>query len=218
MVDLGEVPAYKAGIPGLSAADRAVAASEIRRVLTLTRRLGLTGALRGIEQTPESAFVTAAIRAAFPQAVLVHVVRDGRDVVCSLLERGWLSAARAGGDDSGQPYGRHARFWVEPGRESEFERASDVRRAAWAWRRYVEAGRAAEVDVEVAYERLASAREETAVRLASVLGISSDGLAAALGAAHAGSVGRFRTELDTAQVAEIEQEAGALLHTLRYLH
>jgi hypothetical protein len=217
MVDLGEVPAFKAAIPGFSATDGAAAAPEIRGILTLTRRLGLTGSLRGIEQTPESVFVAAAIRAAFPQAVLIHVVRDGRDVVCSLLERGWLSTARGGEDDSGQRYGGHARFWVEPGRESEFERASDARRAAWAWRRYVEAGRTVEIDLEVRYERLASAREETATQLAAVLGISSDGLAAALMAAHAGSVGRFRTELDAAQVAEVEREAGALLHTLRYL-
>ena len=52
---------------------------------------------------------------AYPEARAVHIVRDGRDVVCSLLERGWLAAGRAGVDDADLPYGARARFWVEPG-------------------------------------------------------------------------------------------------------
>ena len=67
----------------------------------------------------------AALRA-YPEAVAVHVIRDGRDVVTSLLERGWLSAERTGADDARLAFGAHARFWVEPGREAEFERVSDA--------------------------------------------------------------------------------------------
>ena len=111
---------------------------------------------RGVEQTPETAFVLASALRAYPQARAVHVVRDGRDVVCSLLERGWLSAGRSGGDDANLPYGARARFWVEPERRAEFEAASDATRAAWAWRRYASAARASadERTLELRYERL----------------------------------------------------------------
>ena len=52
-------------------------------------------------RAPETAFVAEAAQRAFPQAQLVHIVRDGRDVVCSLLERGWLRARGGGADDAG---------------------------------------------------------------------------------------------------------------------
>ena len=84
------------------------------------RRLGLAGHLRGVEQTPETSFVLAAALRAYPSAKAVHIVRDGRDVVCSLLERGWLGTDRTGSDDAGVAYGAHARFWVEPDRAEEF--------------------------------------------------------------------------------------------------
>ena len=58
------------------------------------RTLGLAGHLRGVEQTPETSFVIEAALLAYPAASAVHIVRDGRDVVCSLLERGWLAAER----------------------------------------------------------------------------------------------------------------------------
>jgi hypothetical protein len=71
---------------------------------------------RGVEQTPETAFVLGAALRAYPHGKAVHIVRDGRDVICSLLERGWMSAGRAGCDDVRLAYGSWARFWVEPGR------------------------------------------------------------------------------------------------------
>src|SRR5919109_1116189 len=140
-VDLGELTAHKAAIPELAGLPAEEAAPRIRRVLDSTRRIGLVAGLRAVEQTPENVFLGEALRLAFPAARFVHVVRDGRDVVCSLLDRGWLSAGRGGGDDAGLPYGATPRFWVEQERAEEFQRASDARRAAWAWRRYVGAAR-----------------------------------------------------------------------------
>ncbi len=113
-VDLGEVAALKAAVPDLVRLGQASAALRIRRLLTLTRRLSMTGGLRAVEQTPETAFVCDAVARALPQSTKVHIIRDGRDVVCSLLERGWLSAGRAGADDAGLAFGSHGRFWVEP--------------------------------------------------------------------------------------------------------
>src|SRR6266576_2888954 len=152
-VDLGEVPLLKAAVPRLVGLPEDEQARRARAILQRVRGLGLVRRLRGVEQGPESSFVLPALLRAFPEAVAVHALRDGRDVVCSLLERGWLSAASEGRDDARLAYGSYSRFWVEPERRAEFAAASDARRAAWAWRRYVAAARAVpERTVEVRYE------------------------------------------------------------------
>jgi hypothetical protein len=217
-VDLGEVHALKASIPELAALPPEEAAPRIRRLLDATRRIGLVGARRAVEQTPETSFVARAAALAFPEAAFLHIVRDGRDVVCSLLERGWLSGGREGTDDAGLPYGAEPRFWVEAGRREEFTVVSDARRAAWAWRRYVGAARAlGDRAVDVRYERLSSDPGTVAAELAERLGVDADPLATRLAQAHAASVGRFRTELGPDRLADVEDEAGALLAELGYV-
>jgi hypothetical protein len=203
--DLGEVNPLKAAIPDVSAA-------EIRAILDRVRRFGLVGSCRAVEQTPETAFVLPAVAEAFPRATLVHAVRDPRDVVCSLLERGWLSAERADADDAGAAFGVHSRFWVERGREEEFRHASDVRRCAWAWRRYVCAVRESSVPVtEVRYEQLVSDPAAATEELSRALGVPADAMITALGSAHASSVGRWRRDLTSEQLADVQAEAGGLL-------
>jgi hypothetical protein len=215
-VDLTEVAALKARIPELIRMPTEDAAARIRRLLTVTRTLGLVRDLRAVEQTPETAFLLPAIAQAFPEAVLVHAVRDGRDVVCSLLERGWLGVGRTGGgDDAFLPYGARARFWVEPGREAEFAAASEARRAAWAWRRYVSAVLESGMAVhEVRYEHLGA--DKTTRELASGLDAPAEPLAAALDEAHTGSIGRYQRDLTPEQLADVMAEAGALVRKLGY--
>ena len=216
-VDLGEVHPLKAAIPTLSRLGEAEAADRLRRVLDRVRRLGLVRHLRGVEQTPETAHVLPAALAAYPEAKAVHVVRDGRDVVCSLLERGWLSSGRAGADDARLAYGSGARFWVEPERVEEFERLSDAGRAAWAWRRYVLAARARpERTIEVRYEEIAADPDAVATRVAAFLHTEPELIARGFREVHNRSVGRWRRELDEVQLAEIEREAGGLLRELGY--
>ena len=158
------------------------------------------------------------VLAAFPQARVVHAVRDGRDVVCSLLERGWLQLGRAGTDDAGNRFGAEARFWVEPERREEFAAVSEARRAAWAWRRYVGAVRASGAPVvEVRYERLTADPAGAAAELAAALDVPEAPLAAALADAHTGSVGRYAADLSEEQLADVIAEAGALLRELGYL-
>ena len=147
----------------------------------------------------------------------MHIVRDGRDAVCSLLEKPWLRREQAQADDAGVPYGAYARFWVEPERRGEFEAASDARRAAWVWRSYVTAARAAEGALEIRYEDLATDPAVVAASLARHLDVPVEPLAAALGRAHASSVGRYRTELSAEQLEDVEAEAGALLRELGYV-
>jgi len=215
-VDLGEVLPLKSSVPVLVGLPPDEAASRIRRTLERVRTLALVRGLRGVEQTPEMAFLVQAAAEAYPHARRIHLVRDGRDVVCSLLERGWLNASRdRQADDVGGTYGGHARFWVEPDRAREFAEASDATRAAWAWRRYVGAAREGDV-IEVRYEELAAAPERVAASLAECLEVEPQTLAVALSRVHARSVGRYRRELTSDQLREVEREAGDLLAKLGY--
>jgi hypothetical protein len=208
-VDFGEVTPWKAALPSGPSAE------ELRRILERIRRIGLAWGLRGVEQTPETAHVLDTALEAYPKALAVHAVRDGRDVVCSLLERGWLNAGQSGKDDAGLPYGSEPRFWVEPERRDEFSQVSDARRCAWAWRRYVSAVQAASPGdrmLEVRYERLAGVAD----RLAEFLGANVTSTHRALDGFRDSSIGRWKKELTPEQVADVEDEAGDLLRELGY--
>jgi hypothetical protein len=215
--DLGELGPWKAAIPELASADEEVAARELRRMLERVRRYALVRGLRAVEQSPETVFVLPAALRAYPQAAVVHMVRDPRDVASSLIQKGWLREGRPGRDDVGEPYGHYARFWVEPDRREEFDAAGEARRAAWAWRRYVTAARAAPSStVEVRYETLAAAPETASDPLAAHIGADPVLLAGALRGMHAESVGRWHRNLTPGQVDEVEAEAGELMQELGY--
>jgi Sulfotransferase family len=215
-VDLGEVAPVKAAVAQLAELPPEEAASQLRRILAVSRRIGLVGSVRPVEQTPEMAFLVQAIPRAYPEARVVHIVRDGRDVVCSLLEKPWLSRDQTEADDAGVPYGAHARFWVEPERRAEFEAAGEARRAAWVWRSYLAAARLGDV-LEVRYEDVAADPARVGAALARHLGAPADLIVGALRHAHAESVGRYRTDLAPEQLAEVEDEAGWLLRELGYV-
>ena len=217
-VDLGEVAPLKAAVPELTTMAPAEAARRLRRILRVARRVGLVGAVRPVEQTPELAHLVDVIPLAYPQAKIVHIVRDGRDVVCSLLEKPWLRPEQTRTDDAGISYGSYARFWVEPERRNEFETVSDARRAAWAWRRYVTAARSARAPLlELRYESLAEDPGSVAHALAVHLGASEDALSETLRPVHSSSVGRHRDDLDEEQLEDVLAEAGDLLRELGYL-
>jgi hypothetical protein len=217
-VDLSEVNPHKAAIPSLAGLPEAEAAQRIRAVLERVRALALVRGWRGVEQTPETAFVLPAALAAYPGGRAVHLVRDGRDVVCSLLERGWLSAGRTGGDDARLAYGGRARFWVEPHRTAEFEAASDATRAAWAWRRYVSAARSVTDPrvLELRYESIAADPVGAARTVAKHLGSGAAPLERSLARFADTSIGRYRQDLAPGQLADVEAEAGGLLSELGY--
>ena len=60
-VDLGEVAPLKAAVPDLALLPPEQAARRLRRILAVSRRVGLVGAVRPVEQTPEMAFVVRAL-------------------------------------------------------------------------------------------------------------------------------------------------------------
>ena len=218
-VDLGEVAPLKAAVPEFAALESHAAAARLRRILAIARRVGLVGSVRAVEQTPELAHLVGVLPLAFPQARIVHIVRDGRDVVSSLLDKPWLRPQQAKADDAGIAYGSYARFWVEPERRGEFETVSDARRAAWAWRRYVIAARAAPASaLELRYEEMTADPAAAAGKLAAHLDAPADGLTTALQRAHASSVGRHRDDLTAEQLEDVLAEAGDLLRELGYIN
>src|SRR5436309_4434971 len=93
-VDLGEVRPVKASVARWMELPHEEAARELRATLERVRRLGLVRDLRPVEQTPELSFVVRAAAVAYPRSTVLHIVRDCRDVVCSLLEKGWLRDER----------------------------------------------------------------------------------------------------------------------------
>ena len=215
-LDAGELNPLKASVPELARLPSEIAAARIRRMVEIVRRVGLVGERRLVEHTPESAFLVPALRIAFPSALIVHLIRDGRDVARSLLDRGWLARDSASRDDARLKLGAHARFWVEPGREHEFESASEARRAAWVWRTYVEAARASGQVHELRYERLVTEPRAVAAELAGLLRVAPDAMARALEGADPSSVGLFRERLTSEQLADVQAEAGGLLRELGY--
>jgi hypothetical protein len=216
-VDLGELAPLKAAIPTLTSASEEDAARELHRVIERVRMLSAVRGKRAVEQTPEMSFLVPAVLRAYPSATVIHLVRDGRDVVASLLERGWLSSARSGSDDVGAAYGSHTRFWVEPDRRDEFARVSDAQRAAWAWRRYLTAARESrDRTFELRYEDLVADKSVTAVRLAEQLGVPTEEIESQLAPASPRSVGRWRDDLTRDQVEDVMREAGDLLRELGY--
>ena len=186
-------------------------------MLERVRRYSLVRGLRGVEQTPETAFVAVAALQAYPPARGVHLVRDGRDVVCSLLEKGWLSAQRGGGDDAGLPYGARARFWVEPppaGRVRGRERC-DPGRVGLACLRHRRAPCRARV-LELRYESLVGEPERASAAIAAPSRNRPTVFTGNLDRAHATApIGRFHRESTPHQLADVEREAGTALARAR---
>ncbi len=106
----------------------------------LERHRQRSGKPRVGEKTPNNVFAFPALHRMFPESPLVHVIRDGRDVVRSLLEKDWTTP-------DGQPMAI----------------TQDPAAAAGYWRRAVMAGLAAKQDPSLA-TRYHEVRYEALVR------------------------------------------------------
>ncbi len=172
------------------------------------------GGQRFAEKNPENCFIVPFLARTFPDAVFIHIVRDGRDAAVSHREKPWLRAASRGSGRHGRggaEWGPDPRFWVERERRSEFAEVSDLERTAWAWRRFTQAAceGLGSIDARrwtrVRYEEVVRDPAATALTLASFLGLPEhgyDGLLRGLADAQESSVGRWR-----AAVPEHEQDA-----------
>jgi hypothetical protein len=103
---------------------------------------------------------------------------------------------------------------------------SDIHRCIWAWRRHVTSIFQQVENLpktqyyELRYENLVTKPQEEAGKLLHFLGIvsevSTQKLYQAFSNAKVDSIGRWKQELSTDQLQEIEREAGFLLEQLGY--
>ncbi len=157
------------------------------------------------EKTPENVLRFPFVRKHFPNAHLVHVIRDGRDVVCSLRRQRWFKV-----------------------REAERSTLAALEYAVDYWAERVEAGlrfRGHPLYHEVKYENLIESPDETLRTLFDGLTIdwhpslleASDGDARPhYQPIYASAVEQWRAELAAPEIELIERKAGPLLRSLGY--
>lgn len=156
------------------------------------------------DKTPENIRRVDFVWRHFPRARFVHMIRDGRDVACSLRRQSWMKLADRGSSDV---TARCATYWVE--------RVS-IRSTFANDPRYT----------ELRYEDLVRNPEGTLRSLLDTLGLDwsermllpdedERGIAAA-GPAFTSSVGRWRKELSNSEIATVKSIAGPLLVELGY--
>lgn len=190
---------------------------------------GGDGGLRFAEKNPENCFIVPFLFRAFPDAVFVHIVRDGRDAAVSHAEKPWLAASSAGSGQRGRggmAWGPEPRFWVEPDRHDEFRTVSDIERSAWCWRRFTEAAYAGLATLppdrllRIRYEELVAEPTPFAETLGEFLGVPAgterEPLRSALGQASRSSVGRWRVALSAPDADTVDRQCGTLLAELGY--
>jgi hypothetical protein len=176
-----------------------------------------TGA-RVAEKTPANILHFAQLRRLFPDSPLIAILRDGRDVVASLMAMDWADAA------TGRPMAI----------------TRDAGAAAELWVRSIEAGARMQADpnyLELRYEHLVTAPEAEIGRLFDRLGEDETARTRALDHARhfdrgagiaessaarvsdpidATSIGRWRRDLSDRQLAQVEAVAGGTLRRLGY--
>jgi hypothetical protein len=216
--------AYHLPRPELEAMRRGAATQAAFVDAFAERATVVAGKDRWAEKTPQNIRHLGWILERFPAAVVVHIVRDGRDVVCSMREHPdwrwvggtWRRALRP------RPLARYAERWL-----------ADTA-AGMAWRadpRYV----------EIRYEDLVAEPVAVMRGLADAIAVAADldwlaqvaggalsgapGLDAAAtpaggpdyeGAVSAGSVGRWRRDLAAAEAQEVERLCASRLTELGY--
>ena len=184
-------------------------------VTTLLQGLASDGA-RIAEKTPHNLLHARYLARLFPRARFVHVIRDGRAVAASLVRQQWLSPG-------GEP------IWY----------CTDTRSAARYWAAMIQQVRQQVVGIEdryleVRYEDLVTEPAAAMKRVLAFLGEAWDdnvlhhekatvtlstlesSTAAVSDAVHTDAIDKWRQQLSLQEVADIVDEAGAILRTLAY--
>ena len=222
----------KAAVRYIHAGDWSMLKSKLlyRSTYAWLMRMSAETDLRFCEKTPGNCFIIPFLNEAFRDAKFIHIVRDGRDAALSLSKKPWYTAeaAKSGRrDPDGYPYGPSRRFWVEKDRVNDYEHTSNLHRCIWLWRRYVEeallGAQAVPQDrlLQIRYEDLITAPADHAKRIADFLGIDDEPSRKKLELhmvenAYAGSIGRWREEMDPSAIQMVHDEAGTLLEHLGY--
>jgi hypothetical protein len=177
---------------------------------TIARKQGVN---RWAESTPLHLLYLPLIKKLIPEALIIHIIRDGRDVAVSLNKIGWI-----------RPY--------------PWDRSRSLLAAGLFWKWMVSTGRKYGREIgpdylEIHYENLVNHPRETLARLGAFIGHDLDYdriQRVALGslqdpnssfradATHKelSPVGRWKALLSTTEVAQLESAIGGLLEQLDY--
>jgi hypothetical protein len=163
------------------------------------------GAGRWCEKTPRNSIYMARIAEMFPEARFINVIRDGRDVACSMVERSfWPIGATHDFPTTNQfrgevTFDKAISYWAEMIRLSR-EVAEQLQPGRY---------------LEIRLEDLVFDQDGAVERVAAFL---EEPLAAALleFEMRSTSIGRWREELDDSQVALADELAGDLLRLEGY--
>lgn len=185
----------------------------------LTPYWNRTGKARIAEKSPNNVFIFRHLHQIFPDSPLIHVIRDGRDVVASLLASNWQDLS------TGQPV----------------EYTRDVQKAAEYWVAAVQSGRQMTRHptgkaryFEIRYESIVTAAEETLKELFAHVGerweagvmdfhIRPHDLAQESSAhqvvkpLYSTAIGRWKRDLTASQAEIVQEIAGPLLEELGYM-
>ena len=168
---------------------------------------------RWAENTPDHVFYLREIKRAFPNALVIHVIRDGRDVALSLEKIGWIRPLPGHQTQSWVP---GALYWD------------------WAVRKARKIGRELGQDyTEVHFEDLVLRPKETLKKVGAFIGHDLDHSSIqqtpigaiskpntvfqdSLKTSSSGPIGRWQKSLSAAQISELELVIGPLLRELGY--
>ena len=83
----------------------------IQSLLDKNRRLA--GKQRSAEKTPVNLYYFNHLHCIFPESPLIHMIRDGRDVVCSLLTMDWFHPKTGKREPYTVSPAKAAQYWVD---------------------------------------------------------------------------------------------------------
>lgn len=185
----------------------------------LEKYLQHSGKGRVAEKSPNNVYFFEHLNHLFPESPLIHVIRDGRDVVCSLLTMNWFNAKTRERVDYTTDARKAAEYWANSVRAGQ----TAARQKPAVARRYM----------ELRYESLVTDPEPTLRQLFAFLGEPWDPAALRYheqgrnlaGESSAGQVskelyttaiGRWQKDLNLKDKAAIKDVAGDLLVALGY--
>lgn len=183
----------------------------LRNLIQPARRR--TGSPRLAEKTPNNVFVFPHLHQVFPRSPLIHVLRDGRDVVSSLLRQEWASPGDHNESPLTQSAEAAAKYW-----------AKAARRGVHAEERFGANGRM----MTIRYEQLVTDPELVIRKLCAFVGEEfHDSLLrfyehedpfyeSTQRPISDASVGRWKEDLDEDQRNTVKDLAGELLVELGY--
>jgi len=156
------------------------------------------------DKTPENICRLSFVWRHFPAARFVHVIRDGRDVACSLRRQSWM---KLGERDALATLVRCGEYWLD---------RVTIRRSVKGDPRYI----------ELRYEELVREPEKALRPVLKFLGldwseriVSSDaeaGIDPTAGPAFTSSIGRWRKELSAVEIDVLQPVIGEMLTELGY--